>query len=330
MRPGIVSRPGSINCVSPQMELREVEAFLVLAEELSFSRAAERLFITRPRMSQLIRDLERRVGGALVVRTSRRVVLTPAGADLAAGLGPAYRGLGESLDRARAAARLAARQLRVGFYSAVIADLLAETLRAFGRRCPGVEVSLVGVPWCDTLGPLRRGEVDVMALWTPLAEPDLTIGPVFSVQERIIVVAAGHPLAGRAEATLEDVADYGAFELSPPFPVPLREAVLPLATPGGRPICRQPVATLSQAITLVSHGLRVHASVVAALDTCARPGLAGIPVPQLPPLSAALAWRSAAANPHVAALARTITGITDAGRPGKPMIVDIYPPDPVG
>lgn len=292
------------------MELREVEAFLVLAEELSFSRAAERLLISRPRMSQLIRDLEQRVGGALVVRTSRRVALTPVGADLAAGLGPAYRGLGESLDQARAAARQAARQVRLGFYSAVVADLLAESLRAFRGRFPGIEVSLVGVSWGDMLGPLRRGEVDVMALWTPLAEPDLTIGPVFSVQNRIIVVAAGHPLAGRAEATLEDVADYGAFELSPPFPVPLREAVLPLATPGGRAICRQPVATLSQAITLVRHSRRVHASVVAALDLCAWPGLAGIGVPELPPLSAALAWRSTSTNPHVAALARTVTEIT--------------------
>jgi len=300
------------------MELREVEAFLVLAEELSFSRAAERLFITRPRMSQLIRDLERRVGGALVVRTSRRVMLTPAGADLAAGLGSAYRGLGESLDRARAAARLAAGQLRVGFYSAVVADLLAETLRAFAGRCPGVEVSLVGVPWCDMLGPLRRGDVDVMALWTPLAEPDLCVGPAFSVQDRIIVVAAGHPLAARAEVSLEDVADYGAYELWPPFPAPLREAVLPLVTPGGRMIGRQPVATLSQAITLVPHGLRVHASVAAVMGVFTRPGLVGIPVPQLAPLSAALAWRSAAAggpgksntaaNPHVAALARTVTG----------------------
>lgn len=292
------------------MELREVEAFLVLAEELSFSRAAERLFITRPRMSQLIRDLERRVGGALVVRTSRRVVLTPAGVDLAAGLGPAYWGLGEALDRARAAARQAAGQLRVGFYSAVIVDLLARPLSVFGRRCHGIEVSLIGVPWCDMLGPLRRGEVDVMALWTPLAEPDLSIGPAFSVQDRIIVVAAGHPLTARAEASLEDVADYGAFELWPPFPAPLREAMLPLVTPGGRAIGRQPVATLSQAITLVPHGLRVHASVAAAMDVFARPGLAGIPVPQLPPLSAALAWRSAATNPHVTALASTVAELT--------------------
>jgi DNA-binding transcriptional LysR family regulator len=291
------------------MELREVEAFLVLAEELSFSRAAERLFITRPRMSQLIRDLERHVGGALVLRTSRRVVLTPAGVDLAAGLGSAYRGLGEALGQARAAARQAAGQLRVGFYSAVIADLLTETLRAFRGRCTGIEVSLIGVPWCDMLGPLRRGDVDVMALWTPLAEPDLTVGPAFSVQDRIIVVAAGHPLAVRAEATLEDVAEYGAFELWPPFPAPLREAMLPLVTPGGRTIGRRPVATLSQAVTLVPHGLRVHASVAAAMDVFTRPGLTGIPVPQLPPLSAALAWRSAAANPHVAALACTIAEI---------------------
>lgn len=295
------------------MELREIEAFLVLSEELNFGRAAERLFITRPRMSQLIRDLERQVGGALVVRTSRRVVLTPAGADLAAGLGAAYQELRGALDRARAAARHAAGQLRVGFYSAIIADLLGGPLRAFGQRCPGIEVSLTGVPWCDMLGPLRRGDVDVMALWTPLAEPDLTIGPAFSVQDRIILTAAGHPLAARPEATLDDLADYGAFEMCPPFPDPLREAVLPLATPGGRAIGRQPVGSLSQAITLVPHTLRVHPTVAAAMRVFNRPGLAGVPVPQLPPLSAALAWRSAASNPHTLALADTIREITGSG-----------------
>jgi DNA-binding transcriptional LysR family regulator len=292
------------------MELREVEAFLVLAEELSFGRAAERLFVTRPRVSQLIRDLERQVGGALVVRTSRRVVLTPLGAELAAELGSAYQGLRQALDRARAAARQAGKQLRVGFYSAVIADLLAGPLRAFARRCPEVEVVLAGVPWCDMLGPLRRGDVDVMALWTPLQEPGLAIGPAFSRQDRVIVTAAGHPLAGRGSAGLEDIADYGAFELWPPFPGPLREAVLPLAAPGGRVIDRQPVATLSQAITLVPHGLRVHASVAGAVPVFARPGLAFVPVPQLPCLSAALAWRAAATSPHIGALADTVREIT--------------------
>lgn len=295
------------------MELREIEAFLVLSEELSFGRAAERLYITRPRMSQLIRDLERQVGGALVVRTSRQVALTPAGAALAAELGAAHRALQEALDRARAAARQASSQLRIGFYSAVIADLLADTLRAFRDRCPGIEVSLVGVPWFDMLGPLRRGDVDVMALWTPLDEPDLTIGPAFSRQDRILITAAGHPLAARASAAIEDVADYGAFELWPPFPAPLREAVLPSITPDGRAIDRQRVATLSHALTLVPHSVRVHASVAGAMRIFTRPGLAYIPIPDLAPLSAALAWRCAAGNPNIAALAETVREIARDG-----------------
>lgn len=287
------------------MELREIEAFLVLAEELSFGRTAERLYLTRPRVSQLIRDLERQVGGPLVVRTSRQVDLTPAGAVLAAEMGAAHRALGEALRRARAAARQASNQLRIGFYSAVIADLLAAPLGAFARRCPGVEVCLAAVPWSDMLGPLRRGDVDVMALWTPLDEPDLTIGPAFSRQERILITAAGHPLAARARATIEDIADYGAYELWPPFPAPLREAVLPSAAPDGRVIDRQRVAALPHALTLVPHSLRVHASVAGATRIYTQSRLAYIPIPDLPPLSAALAWRPAASSPHIAALAET-------------------------
>ena len=78
------------------MDTAEIEVFLVLAEELHFGRTAERLRLPQPRVSRLVAALERRAGGALFERTSRRVRLTPLGQQLASQLRPAYAQLTEA------------------------------------------------------------------------------------------------------------------------------------------------------------------------------------------------------------------------------------------
>ncbi|MFD5645152.1 LysR family transcriptional regulator, partial [Streptomyces anulatus] len=86
-------------------EIRELEAFLALAEELHFGRAGERLFLSQSRISQLLRALESRIGGRLVDRTSRRVRLTPLGEQLHAGLRPAFDAIVATIDEVREGAR---------------------------------------------------------------------------------------------------------------------------------------------------------------------------------------------------------------------------------
>src|SRR5690242_8484834 len=97
------------------VEIRELEAFLVLAQELHFGRAGERLYVSQSRVSQLLRSLEHRIGAPLVERTSRRVALTPLGESFLAGLRPAYEALRATVDDARAAARGMGGVLRIGF-----------------------------------------------------------------------------------------------------------------------------------------------------------------------------------------------------------------------
>ena len=83
------------------MEMREIEVFLTLAEELHFGRAADRLHRTTSHVSQTIRLLERRIGGPLFERSSRRVALTPLGERLLADLGPAHQEIGRASCRER-------------------------------------------------------------------------------------------------------------------------------------------------------------------------------------------------------------------------------------
>ncbi|MFB9631558.1 LysR family transcriptional regulator [Nonomuraea helvata] len=97
------------------MELRDIEIFLTLAEELHFGRTAARLHVSQARVSQAISQQERRLGGVLFDRSNRhRIRLTPLGQQLRDDLGPAYLGVLDSLERARLAAQGVSAVLRVG------------------------------------------------------------------------------------------------------------------------------------------------------------------------------------------------------------------------
>lgn len=97
------------------MDLMRVQAFLVVADELHFGHAAERLGLSQPRVSRLVSALEREAGGALFERTTRQVRLTPLGTRLRDGWRPAYGQLLSTLDAVRAAARRPEGTLRIGF-----------------------------------------------------------------------------------------------------------------------------------------------------------------------------------------------------------------------
>jgi DNA-binding transcriptional LysR family regulator len=90
------------------MGMAHVQAFLALAEELHFGRAAELLHVSQPRVSRLIAALERQVGGKLFERTSRKVTITPLGQQLLAELRPAYEQMHAALDHTQRTAFKAA------------------------------------------------------------------------------------------------------------------------------------------------------------------------------------------------------------------------------
>src|SRR5271170_4686757 len=122
-----------------RLDLRLVEYFVVLAEELHFSRAAEKLHIAQPSLSQQIRRLEELLGVKLLDRTSRRVELTQAGETLL----PEGRRLIAQANRVTHAVRAAgSEQLTVGFYGSAATGLLPDVLTAFTERHPQVQVSV--------------------------------------------------------------------------------------------------------------------------------------------------------------------------------------------
>jgi DNA-binding transcriptional LysR family regulator len=296
--------------------MAQAEAFLAVAEELHFGRAASRLHVSQPRVSRLIAALERQVGGALFERTSRRVTLTPLGAQFHAELGAAYAQLQAALDHARRAAREAGGQLCIGFTNTTEGPALSRLVAMFEACHPGCQVMLREVPVTEAYAALRTSEIDVLIHWLVVDEPDLTAGPAIDRQDRVLAVAASHPLSKQETVSVEDLA--GQPVAGPPadFPPALWEALVPANTPSGKPIPQAHEArSLHEIWALVARRLIVHPTVASTAQLLRRDDIVLVPIIGLPPIRLGLIWRNACYNARIRALATTARSIYPAKHP---------------
>ena len=273
------------------VELREIRTFLVLAEELHFGHSAEKLGVSQARVSQVLRELERKLGQRLVHRTSREVSLTPAGQQFRETVEPAADRLQAILQTFDANSEHFTGAVCVGIVAGPSGGppLMAVATK-FAEAHPDWTIDFRDIALDDILGPLRRGEVDALAVRLPLVEPDLMIGPTLSSEPRVLAVSRDHPLAKRDEVSIEDVADYkvGWFDT---LPAELEEAILPSRTPSGRPIerLRRPIRNLSELAMLVQRGDVVHLTVPSMADYWG-PDIVYVPVTDMPESIEALVW----------------------------------------
>jgi DNA-binding transcriptional LysR family regulator len=281
------------------MELRDIEIFLTLAEELHFGRTAERLHVSQARVSQAIGQQERRLGALLFDRANRRVVrLTPVGRQLRDDLRPVYAGLRDSLERARLAARGITAVLRVGVLPHNCHDLR-----------PQWKLRIRYAPFVDPFAELRRGNVDVLVTWLPVAEADLTVGPVLFTESRVVALASEHELAGRSSVSLEMIShfQFPNTESAPDYWV---DSYLPSHTPKGRPIERGPlVQNNDEVLALVGTGEIVVPYPSHMIRYGARPDIVYLPIQDIGAISYALVWQSESENDLIRALAGTIHDI---------------------
>ena len=292
------------------MDMAQAEAFLAVAEELHFGRAAERLHVSQPRVSRLIVMLERQVGAKLFDRTSRRVTLTPLGEQFRDELGAAYTQLQAALDHARRAAREAAGQLRIGFTNTTEGPALSRLAAVFEARHPGCQVTLLEVQVIDAYDALRAGEIDVLIHWLIVDEPDLTAGPAIGRQDRVVAVAGSHPFAKQETVSVEDLAGQPVARPPAAFPPALWEALMPTNTPSGKPIPQShEVRSLHEIWALVARGLIVHPTVASTAQLLHRDDIVLIPITGLPPMPLGLIWRTVHENARIRALAATARAI---------------------
>ncbi|KUJ70304.1 LysR family transcriptional regulator [Streptomyces albus subsp. albus] len=276
------------------MDHDELECFLTLAEELHFGRTADRLLRSRARVSQLIQRLERRVGAPLFVRTSRRVALTALGRQLRDDLVPHQRAIEAALARATATARGEHGVLHVGFATPPAGEIVLRAAEELRTSHPHLTVEICEVPLADPYGQLRKGEFDVQLAEFPVREEDLGEGPALLTEDRVLAVAAGHPLAARESVSLEDLAEVPLLPIAGRLPDYRLEHHAPARTPGGRPIARGPAVTnLQEALTLVAGGRGALLCAAHTATYYSRPGVAYVPFLDADPIGYGLVWRTA-------------------------------------
>ena len=287
------------------IELRELRVFLVVAEELHFGRAADRLHMNRSRVSQIVAGLEAKIGGRLFERTSRKVTLSALGVAVRDQVAPAHAQLVAALHESCRLAEQAPSLLRVGFTATTAGPALSRVIGAFTARYPGSEVSYSEVSMADPYLGLRRGDIDVLCNWLILDEADLVSGPAIDHRRRVLAVGHSHRLAAQRSVSVEDLGDELAYATSASsFPAALQEALLPRCTPSGRPIRRFSTNShsLTEFLPLVAGGQVVHAT-LEGVPLLTRGDVVLIPITDLPPMPLGLIWSAAAENQQILALA---------------------------
>lgn len=189
------------------MEVRQLEAFVVLASELHFARAADRLHMAPPSLSELIRRLEIELGTPLFVRTTRRVAITPAGAEFL----PRAASILEELKAARSAVRQVAGgesgTVRLGITPPAGPVLAPYLMQVFAAEMPKVTVELHRMWLPNLFGALNSGDIDVGITCGISPAPTGITTTVFCAERLLVGLRPGHRLAGSEGVELADLAD---------------------------------------------------------------------------------------------------------------------------
>jgi DNA-binding transcriptional LysR family regulator len=188
------------------MELRHLRYFVTVAEELHFGRAATRLSIVQPSLSQQIRQLEDELGFPLLYRTKRSVELTDAGKVF---LSEAQRVLAQVREAKRTAQRAyrgEVGRLVVGYISSSTYDLLPMMLRVYRERFPDIEVILRELTTQEQLRALEEEHIQVGLLRLPISAPMVNV-EVIRREPIVCVLPEEHPLAMRERIAVSLLAD---------------------------------------------------------------------------------------------------------------------------
>ena len=298
--------------VRMDVEMRHLRALLAIAEELNFTRAAQRLHLTQQALSGQIRQLEERVGARLVERNPRRVQLTRAGRTLCEHARPLLAGADDAVLATRAAGQEAAR-LTVGYVAPFTRRLVAPAFQQFCATQPEVEVTIHFAGFLDPLGGLHDGPADVAILYGEFEHEGIELRPLFS-EPRGIALAADHPLASRPAITIDD------FVREPLVEVPVRDRIwsdfwsAASHRNGTPPQIGASVTTLDGLMEAIGAGLGVATTVAPAIDMLgAAAGVVFRPLPELSPLEFWVARREHDDRRHVMAFFDAATAARQTG-----------------
>lgn len=231
--------------------------FLAVAEELHFTRAAEKLHVAQPALSQQIRQLEEEIGVKLLERTNRRVQLTEAGQIFRKRVGSAMEQLARASHDAGQAGRGESGTISIGFVSSAVCGALPDLLRRFRDSVPLANFELRELEPAEQLEQIRQHQLDIGMMHAVLEEPGLESIPV-SRDRLIVAMPEGHSLARAATVPLKSLSTETILVPKPHAAVGFHELVVSACRAQGFvPFRLQPVRLLQTAVSLVAGGIGV-------------------------------------------------------------------------
>ncbi|AUI50540.1 LysR family transcriptional regulator [Arthrobacter crystallopoietes] len=290
------------------MELRWIEAFIAVAEELHFGRAAERLRMAQSPLSQTIRKLERHLGVDLFERNTRTVALTSAGHSFL----PHARRILEEMDLARRSAQTAGEhvygRVHIGFSGALNHKTLPPLTRALRQRYPDVDLTLTGGLLTQAaLNQLTVGALDLCFIGLPVSTAKVATR-LIAVEPLGATLPLDHPLAQQESIDLADLSDDSWVTMPARHGSSVREALFAACTTAGfRPRVAQEIADPYTALSLVAGGVGVSLMPVAVADIMPA-GTVYVPLSRpspTPTIASGIAWNPENASAALAAVLQT-------------------------
>lgn len=295
------------------MEISQLQAFLAVAEELHFGRAAEKLHRAQPPLSRTIKQLERELDTELFSRSTRAVKLTASGEAL---VGPA-RDVLDALRRAEAAVRAAddgdVGLVRIAFAGASTHQLVARLARVVRSQRPGIQLELSSQNFAQpAMKKLVSGETDIALGRWDIVPAEVAVRVV--MQDSLVVALPDtHPLAGEQRLSIARFAAEGFVSLPPHEGAVLPDRLRRLARAGGFvPDVVQVAPDTQTALALVSAEVGCHLTLASVAANVNDPHVVFVPLDEsAPDVDLRVAWRRDDPNPASKAVLRIVLDTAD-------------------
>jgi len=265
------------------MELRHLHYFIAVAEELNFSRAADRLHMAQPPLSQQIRQLEEELGFQLFHRTKRKVQLTEAGQIFLAEVQQILRSLNQAVHKSQQASRGEVGRLVIGFVSSAAYNILPPILQTFHRQIPGVTLELQELTTREQIQAVLDGKLDIGFVRPPVEDVELDSKIIFR-EPLMVALPESHPLQTRPSISVKLLANE-PFILFPRKVAPgLHDQILSVCLQAGfNPQVTQEAIQMQTIVSLVAAEMGV-AIVPLSLQNLQRQGVSYKPLEELTPM----------------------------------------------
>jgi DNA-binding transcriptional LysR family regulator len=290
------------------MELRHLRYFTAVAEELHFGRAAERLHMAQPPLSQHILNLEREIGVTLFARTKRKVELTDAGRVFLTEARLILAHAEQAIHMAQRASRGEIGRLVIGFVLSATCSLLPETLRVFRERFPAVEMVLEETTTGSGLASLAAGRMHMCFVRLPINGLDASFASEPVLKEKIILaLPSDHRLAAEAPVSLRQLSDEPFIIFPRVQGAGFYDHLVSLCRRAGfSPRVAQEAGQMQTILSLVAAGLGV-ALIPSTVQSLRREGVIYRPLRErAPETGIAMIWPRADASPMLENFALTV------------------------